>query len=313
MKTAIIVGADGQDGRILFEQLRREGYAILGIGRESIRTENLAELSRINILDAGQVSSVVAKLQPSEIYYLAAFHHSSEELPTDASTLWQRSFDVHVRGLLHFLEAIKKNSPASRLFYAASSHIFGDVDREPQDEKTPFQPKCIYGLTKVAGIHACRLYHHNDNVFAAAGILYNHESPFRAAKFVSQKIIRGAINIKRGTQSKLILGDLAARIDWGYAADYVAAMRAILKQQMREDFVIATGETHSVLEFVEIAFGFLGLDWKKHIEENSSLVMRRRNPLRGDATKLRTMTGWKPTVTFEEMIHCLLQNSDETI
>jgi GDPmannose 4,6-dehydratase len=314
MKKAIVIGHQGQDGRILFEQLEQENYSLLGLGRECSKSVRMKDYAPVNILDSAQVESVVADLKPDEIYYLAAFHHSSEEfLGADVPALWQKSFDVHVRGAIHFLEAMKKHSPRSRFFYAASALVFGEAKDEPQNEDTPLRPQCIYGITKTAGIHACRFYRSNGGIFASAGVLYNHESRFRAKKFVSQKILQAALNIKKQQEGKLVLGDLSARIDWGYAPDFVRAMRAILSASTADDFVIATGETHTVREFVEIAFGLLGLDWTRHVEEKPGLIERRRSILRGDASKLARLTKWQRTVTFEQMVERLLKESDETV
>ena len=312
MKSALVVGSAGQDGRLLLARLQAEEYSVLGIARDRVHATPVSGFRTIDILDPAQVSDVVSEMKPDEIYYLAAFHHSSEEAREfDAAGVWQRSFDVHVRGLLHFLEAMRAHSPRSRLFYAASSHVFGDVAGEPQNEHTSLQPQSIYGITKTAGLHCARFYRREHSLFAAAGILYNHESGLRAEQFVSQKIVRAALRIRRGQQDKLILGDLSARADWGYAPDYVNAMRMMLRLNAADDFVVATGETHSVQEFVETAFGVLDLDWKAHVEEKPELIARRRAALRGDATKLRTRTGWKPSVTFVQMVARLVKESCE--
>lgn len=312
MKSALIVGSAGQDGQLLLRGLQAENYRVLGIAREGVHAAPPCRFTKIDILDAAQVRAAVAETKPDEIYYLAAFHHSSEAFPaSDVAGLWQRSFDVHVNGLLHVLEAMRLQSPHSRLFYAASSHVFGAVSSETQNELTPLQPQCIYGITKTAGLHAVRFYRREHSLFASGGILYNHESGLRAEHFVSQKIVRSALRIKRGEQERLTLGDLSARADWGYAPDYVDAMRAILNLDAADDFVVATGETHSVQELVEAAFGVLGLDWKAYVDEEPSLIARRRPNLRGDATKLRTQTDWKPTLTFVQMVERLVEESRE--
>lgn len=309
MKRVIVVGADGQDGRILCGQLAKDGCAVLGIGRESVRATEPFTPGRIEITDRACVREALGNWQPDQIYYLAAHHHSSQEQAgSDTIRLFEKSHAVHVLGLLHFLEAMKDAAPQARLFYAASSLVFGDVTSEMQDERTPMNPRCIYGITKTSGLHCCRFYRETHGIFAAAGILYNHESVHRQEKFVSQKIIRAALGIAAGKRDKLILGDLSARIDWGYAPDFVEAMTRILALDRADDFVIATGEAHTVMEFVEIAFRLAGLDWKSHVEENPSVLQRRRLTLVGDATKLRNATGWHPTVTFPEMVGLLLES-----
>ena len=304
MKRVVMVGSSGQDGRILTERLRGESADILEISRPGS-----PENPGIDIASRHEVLSAVAKFQPHEVYYLAAHHHSSQDnLSSEPLELMAKSFEVHVTGLLHFLEAIRTGSPATRLFYAASSLIFGMPPTAVQDEETPLNPRCAYAVTKTAGLHCCRYYRNSYGLHASAGILYNHESPHRQEKFVSQKIIRGALRIQRGEQQKLVLGDLSARIDWGYAVDFVDAMTRILALEKPSDFIVATGETHSVGEFVEIAFGLLGLDWKKGVEENPGLLERRNPTLVGNASKLRTLTGWKPSVTFAQMVEILLKS-----
>jgi len=246
-------------------------------------------------------------VRPDEVYYLAAVHHAAEENRGGDLDLFGKSFDVNVRGMLNFLEAIRKRSPGTRLFYAASSHIFGRARTSPQDEQTPVEPACIYGITKATGLQCCRFYRQRHGVFAAVGILYNHESPYRRPEFVSQKIVRGALAIRDGRQSKLVLGDLDAQVDWGYAPDYVDAMTRILGHAAPEDFIVATGQLHSVREFAAAAFGRLGLDWAKYVEVDSSLVGKQKRALVGNADKLRSLTGWRPSVTFDQMVGLLIQ------
>ena len=204
---------------------------------------------------------------------------------------------------------MRLHAPKARLFYAASSLCFGDATESPQTESTPLAPRCVYGITKTAGVQCCRLYRQTHGLYALSGFLYNHESPLRPEKFVTQKIVRAAKAIARGEQSELILGDLSARIDWGWAPDYADAMTRTLRLPEARDFVIATGETHSVRDFVEIAFTRVGLDWQNYVKENTVLLQRRNAPLVGDASLLRQLTGWKPMVTFPEMIDLLLQNA----
>ena len=307
MSRALIIGVNGQDGRILYERLRDDGCTVLGIARGSVRSTGACDCAGIDITDTRQVRTLVANWRPEQIYYLAACHHSSQDrIGDDAITLFEQSHAVHVRGLVHFLEAIRDASPKTRLFYAASSLVFGEAATEVQDEQTPMNPRCTYGITKASGVNFCRFYRETHGVFAAAGILYNHESAYRQEKFVSQKIVRGAIKIANGQHEKLILGDFSMRIDWGYAPDFVDAMVKILALPEPDDFVVATGQAHTVREFVEIVFSRLGLDWRTHVEEDASVLRRKRRTLIGNASKLRTATGWKPSVTFAEMVERLL-------
>jgi GDPmannose 4,6-dehydratase len=291
MTRAIIVGCDGQDGRLLRDHLVRTGCDVIGVGRRTL-----------DIGDPAAVRAFVASVAPVEIYYLPAVHHSSQELTqTDDLALFRDSFAVHVTGLIHFLEA----AAGARLFYAASSHVFGDDPPSPQDETTPFAPSCIYGITKAAGVHTCR-YYRARGVFAATGILYNHESALRRPAFVSQKIVQAARRIRDGSGETLELGTLAAAVDWGYAPDFVDAFHRILQLDRPDDFVVATGETHTVGEFAQLAFATLGLDWTAHVTERPGLLGKRVVTRVGNAAKLTGATGWRPSVSFARMIELLV-------
>jgi len=306
MKRVIVVGSSGQDGDILFERLRAEGHYAVGIDLGAIRCTEQADFRTVNILEPDAVEALVAAVVPDEIYYLAAFHRSAEETASDDRIDFERSFAIQVSGLLNFLGAIQHKSPRTRLFYAGSARIFGVPDRVPQDEETPINPDCVYGISKAAGMRCVSYYRRTHGLFAASGILYNHESPRRPPLFVTQKIIRGVAAIKAGEQSRLLLGDLDAIVDWGYAADYVDAMVRMLDLAEPNDFVVATGEPRSVREFAELAFGYAGLDWQKHVETEPSLVSRQPRKLVGNPQRLKEATGWRPSVGFSQMIQILL-------
>ena len=308
MKRAIIVGSEGQDGRFLYEYLLQRGYSVVGVDKKLIRCSHGGSFKKLDILRFGEVSGLIKKFQPAEIYYLAAFHHSAENVPSDNVGLMERSYSVHVAGLLNFLESVRFFCPKARLFYAASSHVFGDAKDKMQDEHTPVNPNCIYGITKAAGIALCKLYRHRYGIFSAVGILYNHESVLRAEHFVSKKIIRGVIDIKRGRQNKLVLGNLGAVIDWGYAPDYVRAMYLILTIQTPDDFIVATGKPYTVLDFVKVAFGYLRLDWKLYVKEDRRIVSKQDFLRVGNPMKLIKKTGWKPDVSFREMITLMIDD-----
>jgi GDPmannose 4,6-dehydratase len=296
MKKAIVIGARGQDGSLLSKLLLESGYHVTGIGRGD--------------MDIGDPRAVKNLLSNGfdQLYYLAAHHHSSQDSTGSGEReLFEKSHAVHVAGLLNFLEAIRLDSPSTRLFYASSSLVFGSPQSEPQNESTPLNPTCIYGITKACGMHLCRHYREKYGIFAAAGILFNHESPLRPTQFVIPKIIRAAIAISQGSHEKLELGNLSARVDWGYAPDYVDAMHRILGLEQPDDFVMATGEPHSVQDVVEIVFGKLGLKWQRHVIESPTLLKRNRPLLRGDSTKLREATGWKPMIKFEPMLLKLIE------
>jgi GDPmannose 4,6-dehydratase len=296
MRKAIVIGARGQDGTLLTKLLLESGYHVTGIGRGDMDIGDPLAVQKLLLSGCDQV------------YYLAAHHHSSQDSTVSGDReLFEKSHAVHVAGLLNFLEAIRMTSLGTRLFYASSSLVFGSPQSEPQNESTPLNPTCIYGITKACGMHLCRHYREKHGLFAAAGILFNHESPLRQPQFVIPKIIRMAISISNSSHEKLELGNLSARVDWGYAPDYVDAMHKILALEHPEDFVMATGETHSVQEVVEIVFGKLGLEWQMHVIESPTLLTRNRSLLRGDSTKLRRATGWQPTLEFKNMVLKLLE------
>lgn len=308
MKRAIIVGSAGQDGQLLYDFLLKRKYEIVGIDKNKIGCSSGISFKKLDILKFEEVFNLVKKFQPREIYYLAAFHHSSENVPDKNLQLLQDSYNVHVGALANFLESIKISCPKARLFYAASSHIFGETKEKMQDEVTPVNPNCIYGITKAAGLALCKFYRSSYGIFSAVGILYNHESVLRAGHFVSRKIIQGAISIKHGKQKQLLIGDLSAVIDWGYAPDYVHAMYLILKHKTPEDFVIATGQPHTVLDFVEEAFECLDLDWKSYVKEDHRIVCKQNFFRIGNPRKLMKNTAWKPKVNFKEMIQILIDS-----
>lgn len=298
-KRCLIIGHKGQDGRLLTEQLQARGSEIRGIGRDDIA-----------LGDRDAIAQLLALYRPDEIYYLAAFHHSSEEAHSlSDAELTRLSFAVHRDGIVSWLEEIARTNLPARVFYAASSHVFGRPDASPQNEDTPLQACNIYGASKAAGIEACHHYRRSHGTYVSCGILYNHESPYRSEKFVSQKIVRGAVAIQRGEQSRLILGNLDAAIDWGYARDYADAMTRILALPKPDDFIIATGETHTVREFADLAFAELGLSWQSYVDVQPSILQKDLPKLVGDSSKLRSHTGWHPTVNFPEMVSLMVKGA----
>jgi GDPmannose 4,6-dehydratase len=311
MRRALILGCRGQDGRLLFEQ-RVRSCAVLGIDVGEVRS-HAVDASRpdhrlpaaVDIHDAEQVAGLIAAFMPDELYYLAARHHSSEERPDDARELAE-SMRVNCLALVHVLEAVRQRAPACRVFYAGSSHMFGAPTSAMQDESTPFAPENPYAISKVAGTHVCRLYRARHGLHVSVGILYNHESALRGERFVSQRIVRGAKEAAAHPQVRLALGSLSSIVDWGYAPDYIDAMVRIVSEDAPDDYVVATGQPHTVKDFAEAAFKAVGLDWRAHVEENPGLVKSPPGALVGNAAKLRERTGWKPTVTFEEMVHVLV-------
>jgi GDPmannose 4,6-dehydratase len=311
MRRVVVVGSNGQDGRILFER-RAKDCAVLGLDVDTVTHHMLGDVvppRPVDLLNAEQVSCLFERVAPDEVYYLAAHHHSSEEHRDEAVEL-RKSIDVHVVGLLHVLEAIRAHAPQCRLFYAGSSQMFGQPSELRQSESTTFAPRNAYAITKVAAAHTCALYRERRGVHASVGILYNHESPLRGPRFVSSRIAHGARRAKADPAFKLKLGSLSAVVDWGYAPDYVDAMVRIVSEETPDDYIIATGEPHTVRDFVEIAFGHLGLDWRAHVEEDSTLVTSTDATLVGNATKLRERTGWRPTVDFEALVKVLVDAAE---
>ncbi|MFC1595715.1 GDP-mannose 4,6-dehydratase [Candidatus Margulisiibacteriota bacterium] len=308
MKKALIIGCNGQDGILLEKNLIEKNYQIYGIDIDTIKGFELDNKNKLDISIFDDVKLIVSKLKPDEIYYLAAYHHSSQDkLSENNIELFSKSFSVNNFSLVNFLEAVRLYSSHTKLFYAASSHIFGQADTVPQDENTAINPDNIYGVTKASGVYTCRYYRKNYALFASTGILYNHESSLRSPGFVSKKIIRGAVQIKKGMQDRIELGSLESEIDWGYAPDYVEAMFNILQVNCSDDFIIATGIKHTVKDFVEITFNYLDLDWNQYITINNNIVSNRKHALIGNAEKLRNKCGWKPSVNFKQMIKKLLE------
>ncbi|TAL59405.1 MAG: NAD-dependent epimerase/dehydratase family protein [Bacteroidetes bacterium] len=306
MKKAIVVGHTGQDGYYLSEQLREKKYEILGVSTKQI-TPNPYGIGIVDVMDSSLVASLLLKFKPDEIYFLAAVHQSSSDRQIEDGALFQKSLDLNVKGLVNFLEGMRRHVPDSKLFYAASSHVFGNPSAYPQDENTPLCPDCIYGITKTAGIGACHFYRENHNIFACVGIFYNHESPLRASKFVSKKIVEGAIAIKKQLSTELVLGDLESRIDWGYAPDYMKAVFAVMQLKKPDDFIISSGSQHTIKDFVEGVFSYLSLDWKEYVKINPGLITKKQKKnLLGNSQKVRKATGWLPDLDFSDLIKKLV-------
>jgi len=261
---------------------------------------------RSNIHDA--VSQAVRETKPDEVYYLAAHHHSSEGNRNAGGQLVRDSFAVNLEGWLGALETARQLDYPVRLFYAASSHIFGEPIASPQDEQTSIEPLTPYGISKAAGVHLARYYRKNFGTFASCGILYSHESPRRGAGFLSRRVVEGAIAVKEGRLETLRIGNLAAAIDWGYAPDYVDAMWRILQLDQPDDFIVASGELSTVRDFVECVFSWLGLDWHKYVVEDPSIIhgAMPEVPLCGDASKLQRTTGWRPTHDLQSLSRLLV-------
>ncbi|MCX7018163.1 MAG: GDP-mannose 4,6-dehydratase [bacterium] len=309
-KKAFITGITGQDGYYLADFLLDKGYDVYGLVRSSSleipqRIGKLAGRVHIDhgdLTDSLSIREIIERVQPDEIYNLAAQSHVqwSFKLP-------ENTFDTTGSGCIRMLEAIRQTCPQARFYQASSSEMFGLVQEVPQRETTPFHPRSPYGVAKVAAFWATINYREGYNMFACNGILFNHESPRRGEDFVTRKITKAAARIALGLQDKLILGNLDVKRDWGYAPEYVRAMWLMLQQETPEDYVIATGETHTVREFCEIAFRRAGLDWEKHVEIDPRFFRPAEvNLVIGDASKAMRQLGWEHKTSFPQLVEIMV-------
>lgn len=298
MKKAIIVGSGGQDGQLLQSFLSKQNYIIIAIDKNS----------EIDILKQEHIERIIKDEKPDEIYYLAAYHHSSQDSMPDNLILFQKSFETNLFGLLLFLETIRIYSSKTKLFYAASSHIFGSSNLPMQDETTPVNPVNVYGISKASALFTCRYYRQKYGIFVSVGILYNHESNLRKEVFLSKKVCSGVAKIKSGNLESLSLKSLDDVMDVGYAEDFIFAMHSILALSESDDFIIATGEKHSVRDFIKIAFSTVGLDYKNFVVGGENNPVYNLPILVGSSEKLHRATGWRPSISFEDMIKLLVQN-----
>ncbi|MBF0253370.1 MAG: GDP-mannose 4,6-dehydratase [Candidatus Omnitrophica bacterium] len=319
MKKALITGITGQDGSYLAEYLLELGYEVHGIVRRVALEDQRHRLWRLNgILDKvkmhyGSLESypsifnVVAEVKPDECYHLAAQSYVSYSFEDEFST-----FNSNINGTHFVLSSIKNAAPECRFYFAASSEMFGHADEAPQNEKTKFHPRSVYGISKVAGYDLTRNYREAYKLFALSGILFNHESPRRGFEFVTRKVTSTAAQIKHGKKIKLRLGNLEAKRDWGHAKEYIRAMHKMLKQEKPEDYVIGTGKTHSVREMVELAFKVLDLNYKDHVIIDDSLFRPAEVELLiADATKAKTKLGWESKISFENLIEEMVKHDYE--
>jgi GDPmannose 4,6-dehydratase len=314
-RRALITGITGQDGSYLAELLLSKGYEVHGIVRRVAVEDPRHHLHRLSAirerlhLHTGSLETypslfhVIAKVSPHECYHLAAQSFVSYSFDDEFSIL-----NANINGTHFVLSALKTIAPECRFYFAGSSEMFGAAEKMPQEETTRFHPRSCYGISKVAGFDLTRNYREGHKLYACSGILFNHESPRRGFEFVTRKITSGAARIAAGKQDKLSLGNLDARRDWGHAREYVAAMWMMLQQSKPDDFVIATGETHSVREFAEIAFSYVGLHYSKYVVVDPELYRPTEAiTLTGDATKARTNLGWTPQIRFETLVHEMME------
>jgi GDPmannose 4,6-dehydratase len=310
MPTALITGITGQDGSYLAEHLLDQGYEVVGVVRHSSgdvapRIEHLRgqiALEGADLFDQTSLLSLIDRYQPDEIYNLAA----QSFVPTS----WQQPIltgEVTALGVTRLLEAVRLSRPEARVYQASSSEMFGKVREVPQTETTPFYPRSPYGVAKLYGHWIAVNYRESYGMHVCSGILFNHESPRRSTQFVSRKITDRVARIKHGLAHELRLGNLNAQRDWGYAPDYVRAMALMLRQAVPRDYVVATGETHSVREFCELAFAAADLDWSDHVIVDPALLRPADvDLLVGDARLARAQLGWAPTVTFPDLVRLMV-------
>ncbi|HXE81533.1 MAG TPA: GDP-mannose 4,6-dehydratase [Vicinamibacterales bacterium] len=310
VKRALITGITGQDGSYLAELLLEKGYEVVGV----IRRSSAPDLWRIrhildrialrpgDLLDQLSLVRIISDVQPTEVYNLAAmsFVPASWDQPLLTG-------EFNSMGVTRVLEAIRQVDPSIRVYQASSSEMFGKVREVPQNELTPFHPRSPYGVSKVFGHYITVNYRESYGLFAVSGILFNHESPRRGLEFVTRKVTDGVARIKLGLASQLVLGNLDAQRDWGFAGDYVRAMWMMLQQDTPDDYVVATGVSHSVRDLVEVAFSHVGLDWKQYVRLDPALLRPAEvDHLIGDATKARERLGWRPECSFEQLIKMMV-------
>ncbi len=316
-RSALVTGIGGQDGSYLAEHLVAEGYSVFGILRREPEAypwlAHLAqsiELLEADLLDSVSLTTALRRAQPTEVYNLAA--------PSFVPRSWDepvRTAEFAAVGVTSLLEAIREVDPSIRFYQASSSEIFGEPAESPQTEDTPLSPLTPYGVAKAYGHFITRSYRHRYGLYACTGILYNHESPRRPLDFLPRKVAHGAASIKSGHADTLSLGDLSARRDWGYAPDYVRAMWLMLQQGTPTDYIVASGESHSVEELVEIAFSHVGLDWRERVVSDDRLRRgsAELHDLVGDAARARAQLGWQPSLTFPELVACLVDAELESL
>jgi GDPmannose 4,6-dehydratase len=306
---ALITGISGQTGSYLAALLFIKGYEVSGIIRRSssINTTRIDPIfSQLHLYygdmtDADSLNRIVREVQPDETYNLAAQSHvrTSFDIPVYTA-------DADALGTLRLLEAVRNNVPQSKFYQASSSEMFGSA-APPQNETTPFHPRSPYAVAKVFAYHAAVNYRESYGMFVSNGILFNHESSRRGETFVTRKIVKGLINIKRGLQTELRLGNLNAKRDWGYAGDYAEAIWRILQHSESDDFVVATGETYSVREFLDEAADLIGIDWTKYVVIDPKYYRPAEvDVLQGDASKIKRVLGWEPKITFSELVRLMV-------
>ena len=301
-KIAIITGIRGQDGTYLSKLLLKKNYKVIGISNPKNKSKiklNKVNVKSIDLNNFKKISELIRKTKPNEIYHLAAQSFINYKFEDEFFKL-----NPNINGTHYILSSIKKYSPETKFYFAASSEIFGDAKNYPQNEKSEFNPRSAYGISKVAGFHLTKNYREAYNLFSCSGILYNHESPLRNENFVSRKITSSIARIISKKQKNLTLGNINSKRDWGYAEDYVEAMWKMLQQKKPQDFVIGTGKIHSVKDFLKIAFNHVGLDYKDYIKFDKKLMRPKDSIiLQADFKKAKKILNWSPKTNFKKLVH----------
>ncbi|KKT28713.1 GDP-mannose 4,6-dehydratase [Candidatus Giovannonibacteria bacterium RIFCSPLOWO2_12_FULL_44_25] len=316
-KRALITGITGQDGSYLAEFLLQKGYKVFGLERRNSQKnrQNIEhimehiELLSGDLLDEGSIARALRETNPDEVYNLASqsFVYESWRQPVFTG-------EVTGLGAVRVLEAIRQTNPKTKFYQASSSEMFGKVQKTPQNEKTPFYPRSPYGVAKLYAHWITVNYRESYNLFAASGIFFNHESPRRGLEFVTRKITSSVAKIKSGLAKELVLGNLDAKRDWGFAGDYVEAMWLMLQQKIPNDYVIATGKTHSVQEFVERAFSAVDLDWRNYVKTDQKFLRPAEvDLLRGDASLAKLELGWEPKTDFDALVQMMVDADMKTL
>jgi GDPmannose 4,6-dehydratase len=321
VKRALITGVNGQDGSYLAEMLLAKGYEVHGVVRRDAledpahRLVNIAAVRNDIHLHTGSLDNdlslykIAAAVRPDECYHLASSSFVSYSFEDESSIVSNNFTATH-----SLLSSLKELAPACRVYFAGSSEMFGDAKASPQNEATPFNPRSVYGISKLAAFHLARNYREHHRMFVSAGILYNHESPRRGHQFVTRKISSTAAKIKLGREHSLTLGNIEARRDWGYAPDYVRAMYAMLQKDAPGDYVVATGVTHTVKDFLRAAFGVLDLDYERYVSFDAEYFRPSETvPLCGDASRSRRELGWAPSRTFEQIVEEMVRQDLELL
>ncbi|TGK51927.1 NAD-dependent epimerase/dehydratase family protein [Leptospira kanakyensis] len=307
----LVIGHSGQDGKLLVEDLRNADHSIFGFSGKSYFSSEEIKLSvQPKLEDIESLKYLLKVFKPDQIYYLAAYNKSAEEKDLeDIQEDFLKYQLVNSTGLLNVLVAMKEELPKTRLFYASSSLIYSGEGDVPLDESSPMIPNGFYGITKAEGVWIAEYFRKVYGLFVSVGILFNHESGYRKESFLTQKIIRGAIRIASGSNEKLILGDLDARVDWSYAFDFIEAFQKILSCNEPDTYIVASGESHSVAEFAEQTFAFFNLNASDYLLENKQLLNRKSTLRVGNPSKLITKTGWKRSIDFKTFVQQLIKDT----